>query len=366
MPGSAIRSKDVVINGRFLTQRLSGVQRYAREIVTALDGLIANDPDGLGTRKWHLAVPPGATVDLPLQAIRTMPIGRRTGHGWEQVDLARAARGARLVNLGNSGPVLHRDSIVVIHDAAPYRTPENFGRSYALLHRMMGRVLSRTARLATVSEFSRGELSQVLRIPAFRITVVNNGCDHLMGRAKSPDVLKRLGLGQGRYFLFVGNPTPNKNLPIALEAFRHLDRKDVRFVVAGALDKSVFGGDGPAAMPGLIVAPGLPDEDIAGLYAGAAAHLFPSRYEGFGIPPLEAMICGCPVIAADIPVVREVCGDAAAYFTPGDVAELTMLMARHLDDPEAARSRSAAAGARVAHFTWNRAARSLAEAAITP
>jgi glycosyltransferase involved in cell wall biosynthesis len=364
MPDHPAYRKDIVVNGRFLAQRMSGVQRYARELVTALDSLIAADPGGLGTRRWRLALPAEAET-LPLQAIVTEHVGQRRGHAWEQIDLWRAASTARLVSLGNSGPILHRDAIVVIHDAAPYRTPKNFGAKYGMFHRGLGRLLARTSQIGTVSDFSRTELSQVLRIPASSLFVANNGCDHLINRPRDSTIVPRLGLTPERYFLFVGSPTPNKNLPIALEAFRRLNKPDVRFVVAGSLNKAVFGGESPETMPGVIVASGLPDAAIAGLYANAAALVFPSRYEGFGIPPIEAMTCGCPVIASDIPVVREVCEDAATYFDPDDIEGLVALMERHLDAPAEAESRRVAAAGRVAHFTWERAARSLV-AAILP
>ncbi|UAK23266.1 glycosyltransferase family 4 protein [Sphingomonas nostoxanthinifaciens] len=365
MPDPATGPQNIVINGRFLSQRLSGVQRYAREITQALDALIAADPQGLGRNRWRLAAPIDATCDLPLTAIEVEKVGTRTGHVWEQWELLRAARGARLVNLGNSGPVLHPDMAVVIHDVAVFRTPENFGARYARAHRILGRVLARRAQIGTVSEFSRGEIADVLRVPERDIFVARNGCDHL--RRVTPDeVLRRLGLTEGGYFLFVGSPTRNKNLAQALTAFAQLGRPDIRFVIAGSLAKAVFGDVMPADVPGVMVVPGLPDGGIAGLYAHAAALVFPSRYEGFGIPPLEAMVNGCPVLAADIPVLREVCGDAATYFPLDDADALAGRMAQILDQPERRSAAAEAGHARAARFTWASAARDLAQAITSP
>lgn len=356
-------AKDIAINGRFLAQKLSGVQRYAREITRALDAMILADPDGLGRRRWRLILPEGIRSDHPLQAIETVHSGSRQGHFWEQWDLLRAARGQRLVNLGNSGPILHRDSITVIHDVAVFRTPQNFGPRYGKAHRMLSRILSRTSRLGTVSNFSRDELSAVLGVDRNRIFVAYNGSDHLVGRMTDESVLIELALTPGRYFLFVGSPTPNKNLAVALDAFARLARPDIRFVVAGSLNNAVFGGRAPDKIPGVVVASGRSDAAISALYANAAALVFPSRYEGFGIPPLEAMVHGCPVIASDIPVLRETCGEAAIFFDPDDAATLAGLMAEQLDNPDR-RARQAAARERVALFTWDRGAASLAQAIL--
>jgi len=356
-------AKDIAINGRFLAQKLSGVQRYAREITRALDAMILADPEGLGRRRWRLIVPEGVVSDHPLQTIETVHAGARQGHLWEQWDLMRAAKGQRLVNLGNSGPVLHRDSITVIHDVAVFRTPQNFGSRYGKAHRTLSRLLARTSRLGTVSNFSRQELSAVLGVPTDRVFVAYNGCDHLIGRAADEGVLGELGLQPGRYFLFVGSPAPNKNLPIALDAFAQLNRSDVRFVVAGSLNNAVFGGRTPDEIPGVVVASGKSDEAISALYANAAALVFPSRYEGFGIPPLEAMVHDCPVIASDIPVLRETCGEAAIFFDPDDAATLARLMAEQLDWPDRD-VRRAAARERVALFSWDRGAASLAQAIL--
>lgn len=362
---STVERKDIAINGRFLTQKLSGVQRYSRELVQAVDRLIQSEASALGTRQWRMLVPQGADPDFQLRAIRIEQVGRSQGHLWEQRDLALAARGARLLNLGNSGPLLHRDRLVVIHDAAVFRTPENFGKRYRVAHRALSRALAASGRVGTVSEFSRGELAQVLHVDASKILVVHNGCDHLAERDRDDAVLGTLELKPQRYFLFVGNHAPNKNLGMLLEAFTRLDRPDAKLVVAGSLDRSVFGGGGALGGDGVVLAPGLSDAEVAALYANACAHVFPSIYEGFGIPPLEAMAAGCPTIVSDIPVLREVCGTGASYFPLTDVKALTALLQDHWDMPQRSEAQCLAAAERVARFTWEKSARRLIEAALS-
>lgn len=358
--------RDISINGRFLTQKLSGVQRYSREMVTAVDRLIQTEPDKLGCHRWRMWVPAGTDIDLQLAAITMKATGRGSGHVWEQRDLLRAAAGSRLINLGNSGPVLHRDKLVVIHDAAVFRTPENFSWKYRTTHRLLGKMLALSGTIGTVSEFSRSELASVLGTRKDTIVLARNGCDHFVGRERDDTILDALALEAGRYFFFVGSPAPNKNLAVLLEAFAQIDRRGAKLVVAGSLDRSVFGGEGASAASGVILASRRSDAEIAALYTHATAHVFPSLYEGFGIPPLEAMASGCPVIASDIPVIREVCCNAATYFAPHDAQALTRLMQTYWDVPQRSDAQQAAAAARVARFTWESSARALIDAVLTP
>jgi len=339
-------AEPVFINGRFLTQPMSGVQRYARQIVRALD-----QRPGAADR-YVLLTPPGAE-NLNLLHIPTRTIGRAGGHLWEQTALAWTARHGRLLSLGGSGPVLHRQQIVVIHDAAVFRHPEHFRTGYAAFHRALNRILARRARLATVSEFSRCELASVLNLSPDSIAVAPNSADHLRIVTPDPGIIERLDLTTRPYFVALGNLTPNKNLAVAIRALSHLADPAVRLVLIGdrpaVFDRSTFPAD-----PRVILAGRLSDAEIAALLGGPRALVFPSLYEGFGIPPLEAMTLGCPVIASDIPATREVCADAALYFDPADDAALTAHMAELLSRPDDARRDTGLR--RADRYVWSRSA----------
>lgn len=339
-------AEPVFINGRFLTQPMSGVQRYARQIVRALD-----QRPGAADR-YVIFTPPGAK-NLNLLNIPTRTIGRTGGHLWEQTALAWTARHGRLLSLGGSGPVLHRRQIAVIHDAAVFRHPEHFRTGYAAFHRTLNRVLAQRARLVTVSAFSRRELASALNLSPASITVAPNSADHLRNIAPDPAVIERLDLTARPYFVALGNLTPNKNLAVAIRALTHLAEPAVRLVIIGdrpaVFDPSAFPAD-----PRVIFAGRRSDAEIAALLGGAQALVFPSLYEGFGIPPLEAMTLGCPVIASDIPATREVCADAALYFDPADDAALAAHMSELFSRPDVARRD---AGLRRAdRYAWSRSA----------
>jgi glycosyltransferase involved in cell wall biosynthesis len=278
----------IFINGRFLDQALTGVQRFAREITACM---------------------PAATV--------LRPQGRRRGQAWEQIDLAPAARAGLLLNLGNTAPLWRRGrQAVVIHDAGVFDTPESYSRPFRLWYRALHHGLARNGtRLLTVSEFSRGRLAHHLGVDPTRIGVVAEGGEHILREPAAPDVLTRNGLEPHRYALAVGTSAAHKNLAALQGAAALLERHGMALALAGARDASVFQSTGSTAARAL---GRVTDAELRALYENALCLVFPSRYEGFGLPPLEAMWCGCPVIAGRAGAVPEVCGDAALWFEPGD------------------------------------------------
>ncbi len=345
----------VYINGRFLTQNRTGVQRYSREVVIALDRLLErNDcPSRIRGLDWTLLAPRGAQCDLNLRRIRFREIGTGSGHLWEQLHLARYSRHGRLLSPASSGPAFHPRQIVVIHDAAIYNAPAGYAKKYRVSHRMLGAVLARTACIATVSHFSRRELAGCLGIPAADILLAPNGTDHFQSIQPDPTILGALGVDPGKYFVTLGLSTANKNIPLAIEAHGLLGRSGIKLVVVGKGSPRVFGRQSLQPSAGVIFTGRLTDEQVAGLLRSAAALLFPSRYEGFGIPSLEAMLHGCPVIASTAPALIEVCGDAALHFHPDDATALTGLMRRVLDQPEIAEAMREKGYIRPAKYQWD-------------
>jgi glycosyltransferase involved in cell wall biosynthesis len=351
----------IFINGRFLSQQLTGVQRYAAEMVKAMDALLAEDQcsPSLRDAEWQILAPADASDAIELRHIKVRKIGRLAGHLWDQVDLPRAAAGGYLVSLANSGPVLHRHQIVVIHDAQVFRRPDFFSWNYLMVHRSLGRLLSRTATIATVSEFSRRELAEVLHLPPSAIAVIPNSAEHFGATAPDFGIIDRLGLTPQKFFLSVGSMTKNKNISLAIEAAKLLGQPDVPLVVVGGDNSKVFQGGPTAVTPGVILAGRLSDGEIAALYARALAFVFPSLYEGFGVPPLEAMLFGCPVIASTADAVAETCGDAAAYFNPLDAQELRLRMLERMAAGKISPEERNRQLQRLAVFSWQRSAEQL-------
>jgi glycosyltransferase involved in cell wall biosynthesis len=240
--------------------------------------------------------------------------------------------------------------------------PQAYAWAFRRWYQFLFRRLSVTARLVlTVSEFSKGRLVARLGVPEDRIAVVGNGADHLAGVAADTAVLDRLALQPGRFLLAVGSGNTTKNHAAMAEAFNGLaTAPGIRLVIVGGNDPTVFAAGGAAVKSDRVVRAGaVGDAQLKALYEAALGLVFPSTYEGFGLPPVEAMGCGCPVIASNAAAIPEVCGDAALYFDPHSVADIRDAMQRLIEDP-ALRERLRAGGRqRTATLTWERAARRL-------
>ena len=356
------------INGRFLSQSLTGVQRYAAEIVKAMDHLLASGeaPQQLLDAEWQILAPPNAQALAGLRRIQVKQVGTLQGHAWDQIDLARAAAGTRLVSLANSGPVLHRDHFVVLHDAQVFKRPDFFSWRYLALHRTLGHLLARIATIATVSTFSRNELAEVLSLDPASIPVVPNSAEHFASVDPDFSIVESLHLEPYRFFLFVGSMTKNKNVDTAIRAAERLGRADFPLVVVGGDNSKVFGGGAAESRTGIVIAGRLKDEEIAALFARAAAFVFPSLYEGFGIPPLEAMYFACPVIASSAAAVRETCADAAAYFDPLNADELSARMHERIDLGRISPAEQERQRQRLATYSWAKSAAAMLEVLAEP
>lgn len=345
----------ITLNGRFLEQPLSGVQRYAREIAGALDALVARGEAG----PIRLLAPPGARDLDAYPQLAPQRVGSRGGQIWEQLALPRAA-GGLLLSLGNTAPLLAgARQAVVIHDAGVFDTPESYSWRFRLWYRTLQRALvARGARVLSVSAFSAGRIAGHLGLDPAAIGVTLEGGEHILRAAADPGVLARHGLTPGRYALAVGTGAAHKNLAALAAAGAALGEAGLALAVAGARDPGVFRAAG-AGLEDARALGRVTDAELRALYANAFALLFPSRYEGFGLPPLEAMWCGCPVIAARAGAVPEVCGEAALWFDAAGPASLGVAITALAADPSRRAALAAAGRARAAHFSWEAAARRL-------
>lgn len=337
---------------------MTGVERFAMMVLRAIDEL----PAAHAFASWKILAPQGVAKPDGLRHIEFETVGSHKGHLWEQSDLLRASRKGRLISLCNSGPIFHRRQLVVLHDAWVYRYPTHFSRAYGMFHRTLGRMIASRAKIATVSHFSKSELSELLHVPSTNIPVIPNAADHTQTTMADASVLQTFNLSPRGFFLFVGSPAPNKNLSRAILAFKEIARTDIDFVLVGAAAKS-FADSALNELPANVIRTGrLSDSQIKALYENALALVFPSIYEGFGIPPLEAMKAGCLTLAADIPAVREVCAEAAVYFDPFDVRSIADVMQRAADSKIDRTGMIDAGYRRAGTYSWQQSAEQLVSA----
>lgn len=353
----------LAVNARFLTRPASGVDRVAIELLKALAArpdvarLILLHPKSAALHlAWLEDLPPALRSKLELR-----PCGRGLrGHLWEQLALPFAARGRLLLSLCSTGPLLHRDQVVMIHDAQVWDAPHSYSRAFRLLYRLLLPRLARHVRhVLTVSDFARQRLEDLGIAPLGMPQVVPNGADHILRIAADPGTLARHGLHAGGYLLAIGNLAPHKNLACLLEAAAARPQGAAELIVAGGMDARVFADAGLRARPGTRLIGRVSDAELRALYEGALALVFPSLTEGFGLPPVEAMACGCPVLATTGGAVPEICGPAALYVDPTDRAGWTEAMTRIAATPALRADLTAGGHARAAIYRWADSAEAL-------
>lgn len=352
----------VFLNGRFLSQPVTGVQRFSGEIVAAIDRLVAAGewPNATVLTPRARRTEAGARAANRYPHLHLREVGSLRGHLWEQAELASAARDGVLINLANTAPVLAgRQQVVVIHDVGIFDMPESYSLRFRTWYKTLLRGLVRGgAHVVTVSNFSRARIAARLGLDSDRIAVMHEGAEHVLRVDPDPMTLERYGLQRGQFVLVVGSRVAHKNLASLSEAAAMLARRGMTVAVAGGSDRDVFG-----KLPATCFAERrlgrVSDGELRALYEGAVCLLFPSRYEGFGLPPIEAMACGCPVLAGWGGAVEEICTDHALYFDGSEPRSIIDALGRLLDEPGLAEEMRLRGRVHAASLNWGASARML-------
>jgi glycosyltransferase involved in cell wall biosynthesis len=332
--------RPVYVNGRFRGQAVTGVQRYAIELTRALD----------------LCWPAGRPKPTVLE-----PAGRLRGQAWEQIRLPLAARGGLLLSLGNLGPLAAGRQILLLHDAGVFATPDSYALPFRLLYKTLQYLLVRRGvRIIAQSRFTRDEISRTLGVPANSVTVIGAGADHALRVAADPTMLERNNLSPGRFVLAVGSLAPHKNLAALGQTATRLREAGLELVITGGINSRVFGDAHDLPQPARYLGR-VDDAELRALYEGSACFVFPSRYEGLGFPALEAMQCGCPVVASCAGALPEVCGDAAILVDPSSPAAIADAVCALVASPELQSRHRQKGLARASEFTWEGTSRKLLE-----
>ena len=340
----------VYLNGKFYSGVLNGVHRTADRLVRELDALSGSE----GWLDFSLLLPRRPTWAPPLRHIRK--VEQRLGHRqlWEQFILPFRAADGVLVNLANLAPLAHGRKLTMVHDAQFVISPESYPLKFSLGYRaLVPWIAATSARVLTVSEYARDSLA-AFHVAKHRTTeVIYNGADHILAAPPDPDIVERLRLTSRPFALLFGTAAAYKNVQVVFEAFNTWP-PGVRLVIVGASRLSLLGA-GLNPPSNAIFAGKVGDPELRALYEAALALLFPSRTEGFGLPPVEAMLCGCPVIAAPGGAIPEICRDAILYadiFAPSSWSEQIVALR---SQPGLRQAKIVAGRRRAESFTWKRA-----------
>ena len=344
------------INGKFLSSPVTGVQRYAIELFRMMDVLL-QQPEYQAVKVVCLA--PRDVSSVPdWQRIEFRRVGVNTGNLWEQLDLPWYAKGGLLFSPANSGPLFYFKQVITFHDANIFAIPEAYSVLFRVKYHIYFNVLARIARkVLTDSVFSQKELAHYLGLPRERFIVHLLGGDHLDRVFADDSILQRQGLVKGGYLLCVASQSRHKNFGSVLQAAGRIG-KDIHLVAAGGSNAKIFQTLGLDVVGSQVSLLGyVSDSELKALYENAQGFVFPSLYEGFGLPILEAMRCGCPVLCSSAASIPEVGGQAVIYFDPIDIKAMVMAIQTFLGNSEMKMDLRTRGYAQSAGFRWEDTAR---------
>lgn len=328
----------IAVNGRFEGRRITGVDRYASEILCHFD------------EKVRIIKPRRALAGL-------------RGHLWEQLILPGSiSKNELLWSPANSGPVIVSNQIVTIHDLTPLEHPEWFVPAYSLLYRFLFPMLARRAKcVMTPSDFVKQKVMRRFSLSADRVIAIHEGVDaEKFRRVDSALIRARYQLPE-EFVLFIGSLQPRKNLSTLFNAWSLIkdEFKETVLVVVGAAGRVFQHVELPPEMERVMFLGYIPDDDLPALYSDAAVYVLPSIEEGFGLTMLEAMSCGTPVIASNGGALPEVADDAAMLVDPFSVSQIAEAL-RQLLSEESLRSEFSMRGLeRASRFTWAKSSKEI-------
>lgn len=343
----------ILVNARFLTQKLTGVQRYATEISRQLKTLCQD---------IRFLTPINIAQKETAEEFGAEVIGTVKGHLWEQVALPFNLNkdSGILLCMANSAPVAYKNKIVTIHDTAFLNTDWVSWKFKKLYSFLLPRVIENSRKIVTVSEFSKSEILKHFNLQPSMVEVIPNAVsNHLVSLAQGATENQ-----YGTYILGLSSLEPRKNFKNLILAFNRIQQPGLKLIIVGSGDaiyQSPQLSEAIGNNPNIVFTGYVDDKTLAGLYKHAQAFVFPSFYEGFGLPPLEAMAFGCPTIVSKTASLPEVCGDASVYIDPYDVESIQKGIEQVLSSADLRRQLVESGHKRVGFYGWEKSAQQYLE-----
>lgn len=304
----------VFVNARFLTQPITGTQRFAIELCRELKKI----------RPDIVLVAPNKILHNDIaQELDVKIIGRiKKGIIWEQVELPillRKYKNPLLINLCNLAPILYRNNIVSVLDLSFYLHPEWFSYTFSSLYNFfIPKAVSKAKHVITISKSSKNDIIKYFNVEEKKVDIVYPSVSN---QFINPPVTKGANI-YGKYILAVSSIDPRKNFIGLIKAYKACKFTDTKLLIVGSEHKVFANSEIKAEVANdknIIFTGYINDDELVNLYQNALVFAYPSFFEGFGIPPLEAMACGCPTLVSNTTSLPEVCGDASLYVDPNDI-----------------------------------------------
>jgi glycosyltransferase involved in cell wall biosynthesis len=341
------------INARFLTQPITGVQRFAIEISKELKKLLKDEVRFISSN--------GILYEDLASELNVKIIGRNRGHIWEQIDLPFYLNQLKgnpiLINLTNTAPILYKNKISTLHDIGFIKYPKTYSKKFVIWYKFLIPLIIKTSKqLITVSNFSKSEILENynVKIP---IDVIYNAV------GKDFSFLDKEK--ESSFFLAVSSLNYRKNFIGILKAFvlmKEKTKKNIHLTLIGDVKTDSFGDIDISEFlkrEDINVLGRVSDEDLVKYYQNAIAFVYPSFYEGFGIPPLEAQTCGTPVIVSNKSSLPEVFEDSALYCDPSSIDEIAEQMIKLGNSPILRKELSEKGFQNTKRFSWENSAKEL-------
>jgi len=351
--------KTIWFNARFLDRSITGVERVAYEILSALSTDHLDKHGGCKVNGKSVQIKLITTTKSkavsPWNNIELVKKGALQGHFWEQFELPRYTSGDLLLSLCNTGPLFKRMHISFLHDAQTFAIPKNFSFGFRIWYRIMFWCTANFSKQILVnSNFTLKELSKYLGIDKDNFKLCRFGTEHIKRNTETAD-LSKFKLPKEPYLLAVSSANPNKNFSGVIQAINVLGSKAPPCVIVGQMQQSHFADikvdNSKIQHLGYVT-----DAELIALYKNALVLAYPSYYEGFGIPPLEAMSHGCPVIVSNASALPETVGDAGLYCNPSDAESIAEAIEKICTNNSLRKQLIEAGKERSKSFTWKNAA----------
>lgn len=293
-------------------KQITGIERFGRELVKALDEIVVKD-------QVTLLVPEYVTEEIQLNNIKVERLGRRAPFLWQQTTLVNYIlknKGCKCLSVTSNFPLILFHGYAFLHDISPVVNKDFYNLKFRLKTNWQMRLLmkKKNVKLLTISNFSASEIRRVSKRKG-EITIVPCGWEHMKNVEADRKIFeKHPEIMRGKYMYAMSSVSPNKNFRWILEAAEK--NTNIQFVIAGKVDSKIFDASVIASENNVIYLGYVTDGEAKALLEEAKAFIFPSFYEGFGIPPMEALSCNTEIIISDIPCLKEIYGNTAHYINP--------------------------------------------------